>query len=70
MWASDRRDLSGKTLARLWESIATGPTIAPLVGPSFRPFKVGSSGLASIDLVSLFIDFLLLGPAHKEHARV
>lgn len=33
VWASDRRELSGKTLARLWQDIATGPTIAPLIGP-------------------------------------
>ncbi|CAN8100437.1 unnamed protein product [Discula destructiva] len=39
VWASDRRNLSGKTLARLWESIVNGTTIAPLIGPP-RPYPI------------------------------
>ncbi|KAH8171767.1 hypothetical protein LIA77_08534 [Sarocladium implicatum] len=30
VWGSDRRDLSGKKLARLFEDISTGPTFVPL----------------------------------------
>ncbi|SPN99834.1 uncharacterized protein DNG_02686 [Cephalotrichum gorgonifer] len=36
VWGSDRKHLSGKTLARLFEEISTGPTIAPLPGPPNR----------------------------------
>lgn len=36
VWGSDRRTLSGKTLARLWEQIASGPTFVPLRGPPNR----------------------------------
>lgn len=36
VWGSDRRGLSGKTLARLWEQIASGPTFVPLRGPPNR----------------------------------
>ncbi|KAF3768678.1 hypothetical protein M406DRAFT_327098 [Cryphonectria parasitica EP155] len=37
VWGSDRRHLSGKTLARLWEQIASGPTAVPLRGPPVPP---------------------------------
>ncbi|RDA84900.1 hypothetical protein CP532_0445 [Ophiocordyceps camponoti-leonardi (nom. inval.)] len=36
VWGSDRRLLSGRTLARLYEHISDGPTIAPLQGPPNR----------------------------------
>lgn len=36
VWGSDRRSLSGKTLARIWEDIASGPTFVPLRGPPNR----------------------------------
>lgn len=36
VWGSNRRNLSGKTLARLWEQIASGPTFVPLRGPPNR----------------------------------
>ncbi|RDA89672.1 hypothetical protein CP533_2947 [Ophiocordyceps camponoti-saundersi (nom. inval.)] len=36
VWGSDRRLLSGCTLARLYEHISDGPTIAPLQGPPNR----------------------------------
>ncbi|PFH56322.1 hypothetical protein XA68_16725 [Ophiocordyceps unilateralis] len=36
VWGSDRRLLSGQTLARLYEHISDGPTIAPLQGPPNR----------------------------------
>ncbi len=36
VWGSDRRHLSGRTLARLYEDISVGPTIAPLQGPPNR----------------------------------
>lgn len=36
VWGSDRRNLSGKTLARLYENISNGPTFVPLRGPSNR----------------------------------
>lgn len=36
VWGSDRRSLSGKTLARIWEQIASGPTFVPLRGPPNR----------------------------------
>lgn len=36
VWGSDRRNLSGKTLARIWEQIASGPTFVPLRGPPNR----------------------------------
>lgn len=36
VWGSDRRSLSGKTLAHLWEQIASGPTFVPLMGPPNR----------------------------------
>lgn len=36
VWGSDRRELSGKTLARLWEQIASGPTFVTLKGPPNR----------------------------------
>lgn len=36
VWGSDKRSLSGKTLARLWEDIASGPTFVPLRGPPNR----------------------------------
>lgn len=36
VWGSDRRSLSGKTLASLWEQIASGPTFVPLRGPPNR----------------------------------
>lgn len=36
VWGSDRRNLSGKTLAHLWEQIASGPTFVPLRGPPNR----------------------------------
>lgn len=36
VWGSDRRNLSGRTLARLYEDISVGPTIAPLQGPPNR----------------------------------
>lgn len=39
VWGSDKRNLSGKTLARLWKQIASGPTFVPLKGPSRRPEK-------------------------------
>lgn len=36
VWGSDRRHLSGRALARLYEDISLGPTIAPLHGPPNR----------------------------------
>ncbi|PHH60899.1 hypothetical protein CDD81_1060 [Ophiocordyceps australis] len=36
VWGSDRRFLSGRALARLYENISLGPTIAPLQGPPNR----------------------------------
>lgn len=36
VWGSNRRSLSGKTLARIWEQIASGPTFVPLRGPPNR----------------------------------
>lgn len=36
VWGSDRQSLSGKTLARIWEQIASGPTFVPLRGPPNR----------------------------------
>lgn len=36
VWGSNRRELSGETLARLWEEIASGPTFVPLRGPPNR----------------------------------
>lgn len=36
VWGSDRRNLSGKTLALIWEQIASGPTFVPLRGPPNR----------------------------------
>ncbi|KJZ75959.1 hypothetical protein HIM_04783 [Hirsutella minnesotensis 3608] len=36
VWGSDRRFLSGRALARLYEDISLGPTIAPLQGPPNR----------------------------------
>lgn len=36
MWGSDRKHLSGETLARIFEEISTGPTIVPLRGPANR----------------------------------
>ncbi|KAL1865997.1 hypothetical protein Daus18300_006898 [Diaporthe australafricana] len=36
VWGSDRRSLSGKTLAGIWEHIASGPTSVPLRGPPNR----------------------------------
>lgn len=36
VWGSNRRELSGKTLARLWQQIASGPTFVPLRGPPNR----------------------------------
>ncbi|KAG8168043.1 hypothetical protein KVR01_003732 [Diaporthe batatas] len=36
VWGSNRRNLSGKTLARIWEQIASGPTFVPLRGPPNR----------------------------------
>ncbi|KUI70062.1 hypothetical protein VM1G_04890 [Cytospora mali] len=36
VWGSNRRELSGKTLAKLWEEIASGPTFVPLRGPPNR----------------------------------
>ncbi|KFA48622.1 hypothetical protein S40293_04516 [Stachybotrys chartarum IBT 40293] len=36
VWGSDRRRLSGRTLARLYEDISTGPTFVPLRGPPNR----------------------------------
>lgn len=36
VWGSNRRELSGKTLARMWEDIASGPTFVPLRGPPNR----------------------------------
>ncbi|KAI3392104.1 hypothetical protein diail_6175 [Diaporthe ilicicola] len=36
VWGSDRRTLSGKTLAGIWEHIASGPTSVPLRGPPNR----------------------------------
>ncbi|PSR93874.1 hypothetical protein BD289DRAFT_495446 [Coniella lustricola] len=39
VWGSDRRHLSGKTLARLWQDIASGPTAVPLRTPQW-PFDL------------------------------
>lgn len=36
VWGSDRKHLSGETLARIFEEISTGPTIVPLRGPANR----------------------------------
>ncbi|POR35824.1 Uncharacterized protein TPAR_03976 [Tolypocladium paradoxum] len=36
VWGSDRRFLSGRTLARLYEDISVGPTVVPLQGPPDR----------------------------------
>ncbi|PNY29189.1 Uncharacterized protein TCAP_00896 [Tolypocladium capitatum] len=36
VWGSDRRFLSGRTLARLYEDISLGPTVVPLQGPPNR----------------------------------
>ncbi|KAM4065138.1 hypothetical protein HRG_004524 [Hirsutella rhossiliensis] len=36
VWGSDRRFLSGRALARIYEDISVGPTIAPLQGPPNR----------------------------------
>ncbi|PHH70149.1 hypothetical protein CDD83_5506 [Cordyceps sp. RAO-2017] len=36
VWGSDRRFLSGRALARLYEDISIGPTIVPLQGPPNR----------------------------------
>ncbi|POS78265.1 hypothetical protein DHEL01_v203349 [Diaporthe helianthi] len=36
VWGSDRRHLSGKALAHMWEQIASGPTFVPLRGPPNR----------------------------------
>ncbi|KAL1895042.1 hypothetical protein Sste5346_005462 [Sporothrix stenoceras] len=36
VWGSKRRGLSGKTVARLYESISTGPTFVPLRTPASR----------------------------------
>lgn len=36
VWGSDKRNLSGKTLATLWKEIASGPTFVPLMAPTGR----------------------------------
>jgi hypothetical protein len=36
VWGSDRRQLSGAALARLYEDISLGPAFVPLRGPSNR----------------------------------
>ncbi|KAJ9155146.1 hypothetical protein NKR23_g1986 [Pleurostoma richardsiae] len=36
VWGSDRRHLSGRKLAKLYENISTGPSFAPLRGPLNR----------------------------------
>lgn len=36
VWGSDRRFLTGATLARLYEDISVGSTFVPLKGPSNR----------------------------------
>jgi hypothetical protein len=36
VWGSDRRLLSGRALAKLYEDISTGPTFVPLRGPPNR----------------------------------
>lgn len=50
VWGSDRRNLSGETIARLWKDIASGPTFVPLIGPPQRPQmpSVGTLLLSSV----------------------
>lgn len=36
VWGSDRRSLSGRALARIFEDISVGPTFVPLRGPANR----------------------------------
>lgn len=46
IWGSDRRNLSGETIARLWKDIASGPTFVPLMGPrkQYQGPSVGIQG--------------------------
>lgn len=52
VWGSDRRHLSGKTLARLWQQIASGPTSVPLKTPQW-PFDLASVSLHEAFLVAV-----------------
>lgn len=36
VWGSDRRALSGRALAKIFEDISVGPTFVPLRGPANR----------------------------------
>lgn len=67
VWGSDRRALSGRALARIFEDISVGPTFVPLRGPANRWEGSDVRFMASIKAISskCFLSFASLTKYHR-----
>lgn len=69
MWGSDRRYLTGKQLARLFEEFSSGPTFVPLRSPANRYEGPSVSALPHVRPKALLIDWKVPRPQRQVYDR-